>query len=43
MEERREEIKSKHKESGEDLEKQNVQRNDSTTLSDFLDLEALAI
>lgn len=43
MEERRQELKNKQKDSSEDLENQNVQSNNSTTLSDFLDLEALAI
>ena len=43
MEERRQELKNKQKDSSEDLERKNVQRNNSTSLSDFLDLEALAI
>lgn len=42
MEERRQDIKNKEKES-ELSEKQNVETNNSTNMPDFLDLEALAI
>ena len=42
MEERREEMKNREKESGHS-EKQNVQTNNSTAVPDLLDFEALAI
>jgi hypothetical protein len=40
MEERRQEIRNKEKDNAE---RQNVEDNNSTAVSDFLDLQALAI